>query len=592
MAAPKTVKTYALNGAQKDFPISFEYLARKFVVVTLIGVNRKELVLNTDFRFSTPTQITTLRAGGWGTGDGYTLIEIRRVTSATERLVDFADGSILRAFDLNTSQVQSLHIAEEARDLTADTIGVNNDGNLDARARKIVNLADATDPGDAVNLRMEQQWAGSALNQANLSAASAAASEVSRQASLAQANISTTQAGLSNTARIASEAARDLANTYKGNSQTSATASNASAVAAGAWAAAPEDQIVADVRYSSLHYSRKSSASATASATSATASQASNQKAYLWSSQPENVEVQTGLYSALHWAAKAAASAALLGNMNAFAENITQAETAYGVIMKRSFKATKSLEAGESINAGTTITAQGNISSQASLYAATTIDSGLGTYDKGSRVWSSATFNPATKMTVGINSFTSQYATINAPIYNNLSAANQVYNSALLVQEAGIVGAGGPAPGHIYNAPSITFLWNGYNAMKLAMDTSGQMTWGNPNGVYCRLNPNGNIYGDAWGGYLSTYLANTLAGYLTPGNLLANLAAQSGGGVTGAYSLLKNISGATQGIGVLFSAASAQYSDTAANNFGAVPGTWRAMSAVAANACTVFIRAS
>ncbi|WP_152687712.1 phage tail fiber domain-containing protein, partial [Pseudomonas fildesensis] len=36
MAAPKTVLTYPLNGAQRDFPIPFEYLARKFVVVTLI----------------------------------------------------------------------------------------------------------------------------------------------------------------------------------------------------------------------------------------------------------------------------------------------------------------------------------------------------------------------------------------------------------------------------------------------------------------------------------------------------------------------------------------------------------------------------
>lgn len=145
----RTVMTYPLNGSTVDFNITFEYLARKFVSVTLIGKDRKELVLNQDFRFTTKTQLTTSRA--WSSSDGYTMIEIRRYTSATDRLVDFSDGSILRAYDLNIAQVQTLHVAEEARDLTADTIGVNNDGNLDARGRRIVNLADAVDDNDAIS---------------------------------------------------------------------------------------------------------------------------------------------------------------------------------------------------------------------------------------------------------------------------------------------------------------------------------------------------------------------------------------------------------------------------------------------------------
>lgn len=146
----KTVMTYQLNGATTDFAIPFEYLARKFVQVTLIGVDRKVLVLNHDYRFATKALISTTRA--WGPADGYQLIEIRRYTSATERLVDFTDGSILRAYDLNISQIQTLHVAEEARDLTADTIGVNNDGHLDARGRRIVNLADGVDDSDAISV--------------------------------------------------------------------------------------------------------------------------------------------------------------------------------------------------------------------------------------------------------------------------------------------------------------------------------------------------------------------------------------------------------------------------------------------------------
>ncbi|WYW04390.1 tail fiber protein [Pseudomonas phage vB_PpuP-Kurepalu-2] len=247
---PKTVRTYPINSVARDFTIPFEYLARKFVVVTLIGATRRELVLNTDYRFSTGTIITTTKA--WGPGDGFNLIEIRRLTSATERLVDFADGSILRAYDLNISSVQSLHIAEEARDLTADTIGVNNDGNLDARARRIVNLADAIEDGDAVNLRQQKTWAGSALNQAQAAAQSAA--QAAQSAAQALANKQATD--------------QNLAATVQNNSQslTNNQQSYQNLVAAQQQAAA-------------------SAASAGASANSATASEASRQASAVSASQ-------------------------------------------------------------------------------------------------------------------------------------------------------------------------------------------------------------------------------------------------------------------------------------------------------------------
>lgn len=264
---PKTVRTYALDGTKKDFTIPFEYLARKFVVVTLIGATRRELTLNTEYRFTTNTTINTTKA--WGPADKFDLIEIRRLTSATERLVDFADGSILRAYDLNISQVQSLHIAEEARDLTADTIGVNNDGALDARARKIVNLADGVNDGDAVNLRQQKQWAGSALNSANASAASAQASEASRQGATQQAAdalVSAQNAAGSNTA--AAQQATNSSNSATA-SQTSRVASEAASDLSQAWASKAEGSLVSGSLYSSYHYSRKSAASATASQTSA-----------------------------------------------------------------------------------------------------------------------------------------------------------------------------------------------------------------------------------------------------------------------------------------------------------------------------------
>lgn len=249
---PKTVKTYPLNGS-KDFQIPFEYLARKFVVVTLIGPTRRELVLGDEYRFISATAITTNKV--WGAGDGYDLIEIRRLTSATMRLVEFTDGSILRAYDLNVANVQSLHISEEARDLTADTIGVNNDGNLDARARRIVNLGDAVDPGDAVTLRQEQEWAASTLSHAtqaiaaadsavaskNAAKASETAAESYKNTSVSSASTavaakeqSVASAQEAQASRIAAEAAESAAEAYAVAAFNSKTAAKESEIAAAA----------------------------------------------------------------------------------------------------------------------------------------------------------------------------------------------------------------------------------------------------------------------------------------------------------------------------------------------------------------------
>lgn len=236
----KTVMTYPLNGSTRDFNIPFEYLARKFIQVTLIGRDRKPLSNIDDYRFTSKNQITTNKA--WGAGDGYELIELRRFTSATERLVDFSDGSILRAYDLNVSQIQTLHVAEEARDLTADTIGVNNEGHLDARGRRIVNLADPVNELDAVNLKTIKEWNNGAYQsflkaqeEANKAARSAAAAKVSET----NAHSSMTQAGVSEQRSKASETSAEnsknaAAASAQSASQSAGSASNSAQEATGA----------------------------------------------------------------------------------------------------------------------------------------------------------------------------------------------------------------------------------------------------------------------------------------------------------------------------------------------------------------------
>lgn len=178
--SPKTVATFPLDGSNKDFQIPFEYLARKFIRVTLIGPDRKLLVLNVDYRFSTRTMLTLTDT--WA-GTDYTLIEIRRYTSATERLVEFSDGSVLSANDLTTSQVQTLHIAEEARDVASDSMGVNEAGDLDARGRRITNLGLGVLDSDAVNMGQVRGWDNSALNSAQRAEQAASTATTSSEAS-------------------------------------------------------------------------------------------------------------------------------------------------------------------------------------------------------------------------------------------------------------------------------------------------------------------------------------------------------------------------------------------------------------------------
>lgn len=283
----KTVLTYPLDGSNRDFNIPFEYLARKFVVVTLIGVDRKVLTINTDYRFATRTTISLIRA--WGPADGYNLIELRRVTSTTDRLVDFTDGSILRAYDLNVAQIQTMHVAEEARDLTADTIGVNNDGHLDARGRRIVNVADGIEPGDAITLGQVTRWNESALNSKN----AAKVSETNAKAS-------------------------------ENNAKASETNAKNSENLAHAWAQKAEDSPVTGSEYSAYHYSRKAAASANASASSAAASLASQNAAKVSEDKAKISETnaKASEVSARADADRAEREADKLGNMNALAEAI------------------------------------------------------------------------------------------------------------------------------------------------------------------------------------------------------------------------------------------------------------------------------
>lgn len=111
-----TTVTERYPSGQSVYQIPFDYLARPFVVVTLVDTSvtpeRTQLlrVVN-DYKFNTATEVEIL-----ADQTGFDILQINRFTSS-EPMVTFADGSVLTANDLTVAELQAIHIAEEGRDL-------------------------------------------------------------------------------------------------------------------------------------------------------------------------------------------------------------------------------------------------------------------------------------------------------------------------------------------------------------------------------------------------------------------------------------------------------------------------------------------
>lgn len=224
-----------------------------------------------------------------------------------------SDGSILRAYDLNVSQLQTIHVAEEARDLTADTIGVNNNGDLDARGRRIVNLANAVDDRDAVSLgqiKSINQNAWTARDQAeafkNQAKGFRDEAEVSRnaaEAAKARAGASELKAKEWATSSTVVEGDLKSAKSYAQDAHTSEVNAHNSQTAADA-------------------SQRHAANSQAAAAISQEAAAKATERAEKWAQEAPNVVVTAGRYSAYHWSTVAKAEANKLGNWNALAGQV------------------------------------------------------------------------------------------------------------------------------------------------------------------------------------------------------------------------------------------------------------------------------
>ena len=145
---------YTGNGSTSSYAVPFSYRAQEDVAITIDGVATTAFTWDgagTNITFTSPPADTSS-------------IEIRRTTSQSSRLIDYADGSVLKENDLDTDSTQAFMMGQEAIDDAADKIKLDNtDFQWDAQSKRLKNVADPTGAQDvATKNYIENTWLTSA----------------------------------------------------------------------------------------------------------------------------------------------------------------------------------------------------------------------------------------------------------------------------------------------------------------------------------------------------------------------------------------------------------------------------------------------
>ncbi len=145
--------SYTANGSTDTFSFSFPYIASSHVKAYVDGVE------DTSITFPTASSLTLASMPSNGA-----VILIKRVTPSDSRLVDFQDGSVLSAGDLDKSGNQNFYITQESSDTAQAHLAISETTNhYDAGASgsnlRITNVANPTGNQDAATkYYLENTW--------------------------------------------------------------------------------------------------------------------------------------------------------------------------------------------------------------------------------------------------------------------------------------------------------------------------------------------------------------------------------------------------------------------------------------------------
>ncbi len=203
------------DGNNTPITLGFSYRDTGDIVVKVDGVTK---TLTTHYTFPTSNTIT-FTAGNIPTNGQ--VVEVRRATNHSARLVDYVAGATLTETDLDTDSEQAFFMAQESLDVANDSITLNASDVYEGNSKRIINIADPTGAQDvSTKAYTDAQVSGVSTNAsaAATSATSAATSATSASTSATSASSSattaTTQAGIATTK--AAEAAASAASVTGG----------------------------------------------------------------------------------------------------------------------------------------------------------------------------------------------------------------------------------------------------------------------------------------------------------------------------------------------------------------------------------------
>jgi hypothetical protein len=143
MALTRVIYTQSVEG-NTTFTVPFPYLDADDVKVTVDGEPTTVTWNNSSVLSISPAPIVGA------------IVYIQRRTNSNALLVDFTDGSTLSEKQLDLMAQQNFYLAQEAFDRTEDSIADNGKFQLDAKNRRIINVANPVEGGHAVNKRTLQ----------------------------------------------------------------------------------------------------------------------------------------------------------------------------------------------------------------------------------------------------------------------------------------------------------------------------------------------------------------------------------------------------------------------------------------------------
>lgn len=215
---------YTGTGAQTDFNVSFLYLQKSQVKVTLDGTP------TTAFTWLSASSIRFTSAPANG-------VRIKIYRDSASGVVAWADGATILGRDLNLAYKIARYLSEEAVAENLDTLGLDTSRTKwDAESKKFVNVPEPTEAGDVVTKNYADTGMASQL---------AAAVAAKTAAETAQAAATASQSAAASSATSASTSANDAATSATAAAGSASTAASNVAAAVASAAASAAAQVTA-----------------------------------------------------------------------------------------------------------------------------------------------------------------------------------------------------------------------------------------------------------------------------------------------------------------------------------------------------------